>query len=82
MPAWLARSIMATAGVIASLAVSQWLACVFWIGPREQPAVNGGGQPVVSVWAGSCNNVRSETVAVLMALLTTLISLSRKSDDS
>ena len=81
MPPWLSRSIMATAAVIAALAVAQWMACVFWIGPRERPAALGSEGAVVSVWAGSCNNVRSETVAVLMGLLTTLISLSRKSDD-
>ncbi len=80
MPPWLSRSIMSVAGVIAALAVAQWLACVFWIGPRSMPVVRSG-EPGVELWSTSCSNVRGETVAVLMGLLTTLISLSRRSDD-
>jgi len=85
MPTWLWRSIVSVSGTIAVLALLQWSACTFWVVPKfwglqatsAQTAKEKTSQPTQS----GCEDAGGRSVAALMALLTTLISLSRQAKE-
>lgn len=83
MPNWLWRSIAAVSGTVALMALLQWASCTFWVLPRSsalqgQPAGQAHGAPALAL---GCDDPGTKATAALMALLTTLISLSRQADD-
>lgn len=84
MPNWLWRSIVATAMTIVVVASSQWVACRFVVLPQIWPwYAKYIGTPEGSKIDPSpmgCNDADSRSIAVLMGVLTTLISLSRKAE--
>jgi hypothetical protein len=84
MPNWLWRSIVSVSAVIALVAVMQWGACRFYVLPTIWPwyAKHVGtdqGERIDPSPMG-CNDVDTRSITVLMGVLTTLISLSRKAD--
>jgi len=84
MPNWLWRSIVGVAGVLTLVAVLQWGACRFYVLPQVWPwyakySGTADGANIDPAPLG-CNDVDARTVTVLMGVLTTLISLSRKAD--
>ena len=85
MPTWLWRSIVGVSGTIALLSVLQWGSCTFYVMPKIWPwyARYRGteiGKEVQMPQIG-CEDASGRSVASLMALLTTLISLSRQARD-
>lgn len=85
MPTWLWRSIVGVSGTIALLAVLQWGSCTYYVMPKIWPwyARYRGtdvGKEVQMPQIG-CEDASGRSVASLMALLTTLISLSRQARD-
>jgi hypothetical protein len=85
MPTWLWRSIAAVSGAVALLAVLQWGACTFYVMPKIWPwyARYKGTEVAEQVQLPpiGCEDSSNRSVSALMALLTTLISLSRQADD-
>ena len=85
MPAWLWRSIAGVSGTIALLAVVQWGACTFYVMPKIWPwsAQYKGTATTENIQMPpvGCEDASGRSIAALMALLTTLISLSRQADD-
>lgn len=83
MPNWLWRSIAVVSGTVALVAVMQWASCVFWVlprlGPLQPPASSQPRNP--SAMVAGCDDPGGKSIAALMALLTTLISLSRQADE-
>ena len=84
MPNWLWRSIVATAAGIAMLAVGQWASCRFYVLPAVWPIyansqLTKDGKSLDPQPMG-CNDVDARTITVMMGVLTTLISLSRKAE--
>ncbi len=84
MPNWLWRSIVGVAGVLTLVAILQWGACRFYVLPQVWPwyakySGTADGANIDPAPLG-CNDVDARTVTVLMGVLTTLISLSRKAD--
>ena len=84
MPNWLWRSIVGTAGTISIVAILQWGSCRFYVLPQVWPwyaryVGTEQGSKIDPAPLG-CNDVDTRTIAVLMGVLTTLISLSRKAD--
>ena len=85
MPAWLWRSIVATSMAIVVVATSQWASCRFYTLPKVV-------WPWYAKWVGTpqgkmidpapmgCNDTDARTITVLMGVLTTLISLSRRAE--
>lgn len=85
MPTWLWRSIVGVSATTCALAILQWGACTFYVMPKVWPwyAKYKGSElseKVVLPPVG-CEDASGRSVAALMALLTTLISLSRQADD-
>jgi hypothetical protein len=70
--------------MISLLAVMQWGSCRFYVLPQVWPwyakyvATDEGTR--VDPTPMGCNDVDNRTVTVLMGVLTTLISLSRKAE--
>ena len=85
MPVWLWRTICSVVATIALMAVAQWANCAFIVAPRAWPLYerHAGTQQSDKVTARppACRESETSSVAVLMALLTTLISLSRGMDE-
>jgi hypothetical protein len=84
MPNWLWRSIVGVAAVLSLMAAAQWAACRFYVLPQVWPwyakySGTPNGDKIDPAPMG-CNDVDARTVTVLMGVLTTLISLSRKAD--
>jgi hypothetical protein len=84
MPNWLWRSIIATSLTISFLAISQWASCRFYVLPAIWPiyvngALNKDGKTIDPQPMG-CNDVDARTITVMMGVLTTLISLSRRAE--
>ena len=84
MKDWLWRSVVGTATAILVVAVLQWGACRFYVLPTIWPwyAKYVGtleGDKIDPAPMG-CSYVDSRTIAVMMGVLTTLISLSRNAD--
>lgn len=84
MPTWLQRSVMTLAAVIALTALAQWGACRFYTLPNAWPwyakYVNTAEGSKIDITPLGCNDVDNRTIAVLMGVLTTLISLSRNAE--
>lgn len=85
MPTWLWRSIAGVSATIALLAMVQWGACTFYVMPKIWPwYARYKGTDVaekVTLPPVGCEDASGRSIAALMALLTTLISLSRQADD-
>lgn len=84
MPVWLWRSVVASASVIMLLSAGQWASCRFYVLPAVWPIYAEGqlrkdGKTIDPQPMG-CNDVDARTVTVMMSVLTTLISLSRKAE--
>lgn len=84
MTTWLWRSIVATAGAIVIISSAQWASCRFYVLPTVWPWYSKyvgtpEGEKIDPSPMG-CNDVDARTIAVLMGVLTTLISLSRNAD--
>lgn len=84
MKDWLWRSVVGTATAILVVAVLQWSACRFYVLPTIWPwyakyVGTPEGNKIDPAPMG-CNDVDSRTIAVMMGVLTTLISLSRNAD--
>ena len=84
MPNWLWRSIVSTAAVISIVTILQWGSCRFYVLPQIWPwyakYVGTEQGSKIDPTPFGCNDVDTRTIAVLMGVLTTLISLSRKAD--
>jgi hypothetical protein len=70
--------------VLTLVAILQWGACRFYVLPQVWPwyakySGTADGANIDPAPLG-CNDVDARTVTVLMGVLTTLISLSRKAD--
>ena len=84
MPTWLWRSIVGTSAAIVLIAGIQWASCRFYVLPKVWPWY--------AAWIGTpqgksidptpmgCNDADARTITVMMSVLTTLISLSRKAE--
>lgn len=66
------------------LSAGQWAACRFYVLPAVWPiyanAQLGKSSKSIDPQPMGCNDVDSRTVAVMMSVLTTLISLSRRAE--
>lgn len=84
MPTWLWRSIVGVAAMISVVAALQWGACRFYVLPQVWPwyakSISEKGTAQIDPTPLGCNDTDSRTIAVLMGVLTTLISLSRKAE--
>ena len=85
MPNWLWRTICGVVGTIALMAIAQWANCAFIVAPRAWPLYekHAGTEKAEKLTPrpAECREAETSSVAVLMALLTTLISLSRGMDE-
>jgi hypothetical protein len=81
MPSWLWRSIVAVAGLIALLAVLQWASCTFYVLPRWPVLTQANRAGEAGAPGPLCEDAGTRSQAALMALLTTLISLSRQAKE-
>lgn len=84
MPNWLWRSIIASSLLISMLSVGQWASCRFYVLPAIWPIyansiLSKSGKSIDPQPMG-CNDVDARTIAVMMTVLTTLISLSRRAE--
>ena len=84
MPNWLWRSVVGTAAAIVLLSVAQWSACRFVVIPQVWPwYAKWVGTPqgkAIDPAPLGCNDTDARTITVMMGVLTTLISLSRKAE--
>jgi hypothetical protein len=84
MPNWLWRSIVAISAGIAILSAGQWASCRFFVLPSVWPTYVNSQQSrdgkSIDVQPMGCNDVDARTVTVMMSVLTTLISLSRRAE--
>lgn len=84
MPNWLWKSIIALSAVIALVTTLQWASCRFYVLPSVWPwyARQSSTEQPESTDPGllGCTDADSKSIAVLMGLLTTLISLSRNAE--
>lgn len=84
MPNWLWRSIIGVSGVISLVAILQWGSCRFYVFPKVWPwyakyiGTDVGKQ--LDLTPMGCVDADSKAITVLMGVMTTLISLSRKAD--
>lgn len=84
MPTWLWRSIVTVSMAIVVVASAQWASCRFMVLPTVWPWY--------AAWVGTpqgkaidpapmgCNDADARAITVMMGVLTTLISLSRKAE--
>ena len=84
VPAWLWRSIVGLSTVIALVTTLQWASCRFYVLPTVWPwyAKYIGTEQSEKIDPGpmGCTDADGRSIAVLMGLLTTLISLSRNAE--
>ena len=85
MPTWLWRSIVATSMAIVLVAGVQWASCRFYVLPTVWPwyakwVGTAQGKSIDPSPTVGCNDADARTIAVMMSVLTTLISLSRKAE--
>lgn len=84
MTAWLWRSIVATAGVVLIVSALQWGTCRFYVLPSALPwyTITSGNPKSDKTNPDiiGCTDVDARTIAVMMSVLTTLISLSRNAE--
>lgn len=84
MPTWLWRSIVGTSAAIVLIAGTQWASCRFYVLPKVWPwyaawIETPQGKSIDPTPMG-CNDADARTITVMMSVLTTLISLSRKAE--
>lgn len=84
MPTWLWRSIIGISLSITVLSGAQWASCRFYVLPQIWPwyakyVGTPEGEKIDPSPMG-CSDVDSRTIAVMMGVLTTLISLSRNAE--
>lgn len=84
MPKWLWRSIVSLSAVIALVTTAQWASCRFYVLPTIWPwyakYIGTEQSEKIDPTPMGCNDADSRTIAVLMGVLTTLISLSRNAE--
>lgn len=84
MPKWLWVSIVSASMAIIVVSTTQWASCRFYVLPKVWPwyAKWVGTQygNMINPAPMGCADADSRTINVMMAVLTTLISLSRKVD--
>lgn len=84
MPNWLWRSIVTTSMAIVLLSCAQWYSCRYTVWPQVFPwYAKWVGTPQgksIDPTPMGCNDVDARTVTVMMGVLTTLISLSRRAE--
>lgn len=84
MPAWLWRSIVSVSALMALLAVGQWASCRFYVLPAVWPIYANSqlekDAKAIDPQPMGCNDVDARTMTVMMGILTTLISLSRRAE--
>ena len=84
MPVWLWRSVVGTSAAIVLLSILQWGACRFYVLPTVFPwYAKWVGTPqgkAIDPAPMGCNDTDARTITVMMGVLTTLISLSRKAE--
>lgn len=84
MPTWLWRAIVSISASIAIISTMQWASCRFYVLPKLWPwyarYVGTDQGAKVDLTPMGCNDVDSRTIATMMGVLTTLISLSRRAD--
>ena len=84
MPTWLSRSIISMAATVSLLSIMQWASCRFYVLPQIWPwytkTIAAQSQNKLDVGPMGCSDVDARTVAVLMGVMTTLISLSRNAE--
>jgi hypothetical protein len=84
MPTWLWRSVVSIAALISLMSILQWASCRFYVLPTIWPwyaryiGTDQGGK--IDFTPIGCTDVDAKAVATMMAVLTTLISLSRRAD--
>lgn len=84
MPSWLWRSILGISIALSALSGAQWYSCRYYVLPTVWPwyaKYKGTAQgKEIDINVMGCMDIDARTTATLMAVLTTLISLSRKAD--
>ena len=84
MPNWLWRSVVGTSAAIVVLSIAQWGSCRFYTLPQVFPWyakwVGTDQGKSIDMTPMGCNDTDARTITVLMGVLTTLISLSRKAE--
>ena len=84
MPNWLWRSVVGISTTIALLTILQWGSCRFYVLPTVWPwyakHIGTDQSEKIDPAPMGCADADNRTVSVLMALLTTLISLSRNAE--
>ena len=85
MPNWLWRSVVGVALATAALSVAQWMNCAFVVAPRQWPFyakyIGTDVSEKLDPRRLGCEDSDNRSVAVLMSVLTMLISLSRQTKD-
>lgn len=85
MPGWLWRSVLGITVATAVLTVAQWGSCTFYVMPKVWPwyakykGTEVGEQ--IDPRPMGCDDINGRSIATMMGLLTTLISLSRRGDE-
>lgn len=85
MPVWLWRSVVGTSAAIVLLSILQWGSCRFYVLPQVWPwYAKWVGTPqgkAIDPAPMGCSDTDARTITVMMGVLTTLISLSRKAEN-
>jgi len=85
MPTWLWRSIVAVSMAIVVIASAQWASCRFYVLPTVWPWYakwigTPQGKAIDPTPTVGCADADARAITVMMGVLTTLISLSRKAE--
>lgn len=84
MPLWLWRSIVAVSMSITVVATGQWASCRFYVLTTVWPwYAKWVGTPqgkLIDPAPMGCSDVDSRTIATMMGVLTTLVSLSGRTE--
>lgn len=84
MPKWLWQSIVTVSMAIVLVAALQWASCRFYVLPTVWPwYAKWIGTPqgkAIDPAPMGCNDADARAITVMMGVLTTLISLSRKAE--
>jgi hypothetical protein len=84
MPQWLWKSVVGLSAVIALVSILQWGSCRFYVLPTMWPwyakYIGTDQSEKIDMAPMGCTDADGRTIAVLMGLLTTLISLSRNAE--
>jgi len=85
MPKWLWRSVVGVSAAIAVMATAQWGVCRLVIFPKVWPWYaryigTPQGKAIDPTPVAGCSDVDARTITVMMSVLTTLISLSRRAE--